>query len=160
MATCSSILSWKIPWTGEPGYSPLGSKELDMTEWVTLPLLHFSTVVNLRLVNIKSLFSSKSNFSKTKFEEVTLFYSDFWLSRKQILTSLTHLSHCKREKSSLSQIQCMKRKGDFNSFSQLKKLHKWFPLRQQSYPHNKRILCQLPVCHVALERCVPKAWIE
>ena len=27
MATCSSILAWKIPWTEEPdGYSPLGQK--------------------------------------------------------------------------------------------------------------------------------------
>ena len=33
MATHSSILAWKIPWTEEPvGYSPWGRKELDMTE--------------------------------------------------------------------------------------------------------------------------------
>ena len=34
MATCSSILTWKIPWTEEPGagYSPWGRKESDMTE--------------------------------------------------------------------------------------------------------------------------------
>ena len=32
MATYSSILAWKIPWTEEPGYSPWGRKELDMTE--------------------------------------------------------------------------------------------------------------------------------
>ena len=33
MATPSSILAWKIPWTEEPvGYSPWGRKELDMTE--------------------------------------------------------------------------------------------------------------------------------
>ena len=57
MGTHSSILAWKIPWTEEPGYSPLGSKELDVTERVTLPLLHFSTVVNLLLVNIKRIFS-------------------------------------------------------------------------------------------------------
>ena len=30
MATHSSILAWKIPWT--EGYSPWGCKELDMTE--------------------------------------------------------------------------------------------------------------------------------
>ena len=37
VATHSSILAWKIPWTEEPGglYSPLGHKELDMTAWVT-----------------------------------------------------------------------------------------------------------------------------
>ena len=34
MATHSSILAWKIPWTEEPGglYSPWGLKELDTTE--------------------------------------------------------------------------------------------------------------------------------
>ena len=33
MAAHSSILAWKILWTWEPGgYSPQGSKELDMTE--------------------------------------------------------------------------------------------------------------------------------
>ena len=32
-ATHSSILAWRIPWKEEPvGYSPLGRKELDMTE--------------------------------------------------------------------------------------------------------------------------------
>ena len=33
MATHSSILAWRIPWTEEPGgHSPRGCKELDMTE--------------------------------------------------------------------------------------------------------------------------------
>ena len=33
MATHSSILAWKIPWTEESvGYSPWGHKESDMTE--------------------------------------------------------------------------------------------------------------------------------
>ena len=33
MATNSSILAWRIPWTEEPGsYSPQGHKESDMTE--------------------------------------------------------------------------------------------------------------------------------
>ena len=33
MATHSSILAWRIPWTDEPaGYSPWGPKESDMTE--------------------------------------------------------------------------------------------------------------------------------
>ena len=31
MATHSSILAWRIPWTEEPGYSPWGPKELDTT---------------------------------------------------------------------------------------------------------------------------------
>ena len=34
MATRSSSLAWRIPWTEEPGggYSPRGRKELNMTE--------------------------------------------------------------------------------------------------------------------------------
>ena len=33
MATHSSVLAWRIPWTEEPGdYSPWGCKELDMAE--------------------------------------------------------------------------------------------------------------------------------
>ena len=33
MATHSSILAWRIPWTEDlRGYSPLGRKELDITE--------------------------------------------------------------------------------------------------------------------------------
>ena len=33
MATYSSILAWRIPWTEEPGgYSPRGHKESDTTE--------------------------------------------------------------------------------------------------------------------------------
>ena len=40
MATHSSILAWRIPWTEEPGglYSPWGRKELDTTEQITLSL--------------------------------------------------------------------------------------------------------------------------
>ena len=35
MATHSSILAWKIPWTGEPGgLQPIGHKESDTTEWL------------------------------------------------------------------------------------------------------------------------------
>ena len=38
MATHLSILAWRIPWTEESGdLRPWGCKELDMTEWLTLP---------------------------------------------------------------------------------------------------------------------------
>ena len=42
MATHSSTLAWKIPWTGEPckSYSPWGRKESDMAEQ-----LHFTSVI-------------------------------------------------------------------------------------------------------------------
>ena len=37
IATHSSILAWRIPWTEEPGgLQTMGSKELDMTEQLTL----------------------------------------------------------------------------------------------------------------------------
>ena len=37
MATHSSVLAWRIPWTEEPvGYSPQGHRESDLTE-VTKP---------------------------------------------------------------------------------------------------------------------------
>ena len=36
MATCCSILAWKIPWTKEPGgYSPRGHKESDTNELIS-----------------------------------------------------------------------------------------------------------------------------
>ena len=46
MATHSSTLAWKIPWTEEPGrlLSPWGRKESDMTERLHFTSLHF--VVN------------------------------------------------------------------------------------------------------------------
>ena len=39
MATQSSVLAWRIPWTEQPGgYSPWGGKELDTTEQVSFSL--------------------------------------------------------------------------------------------------------------------------
>ena len=39
MAIHSSILSWSIPWTEEPGglQSMRSQKDLDMTEWLSIP---------------------------------------------------------------------------------------------------------------------------
>ena len=39
MATFSSILAWRIPWTDDPGSCPWVHKESDMTEW--LPIFTF-----------------------------------------------------------------------------------------------------------------------
>ena len=49
MATNSSILVWRIPWTEEPDrlYSPWGCKDLDTTEQPTL--LHKARIVVLDL---------------------------------------------------------------------------------------------------------------
>ena len=42
MATHSSILAWRIPWTEEPGgLQSMDHKELDMTEQLTILLFHF-----------------------------------------------------------------------------------------------------------------------
>ena len=39
MVTHSSILTWRIPWTEEPGgLQPMCHKESDTTEWLTLSL--------------------------------------------------------------------------------------------------------------------------
>ena len=39
MATHSSILAWRIPWTEEPGgLQSMGSLELDMTDRPDLPI--------------------------------------------------------------------------------------------------------------------------
>ena len=45
MATHSSILAWRIPWTEEPGgiESPWGREESDTTEWLTHTLTHTHT---------------------------------------------------------------------------------------------------------------------
>ena len=38
MATHSSILAWRVPWTEEPGgLQSVGSKELDTTKQISLP---------------------------------------------------------------------------------------------------------------------------
>ena len=43
MATHSSILAWRIPWTEEPGrLSPQGHKESDMTEVTKHACTHIS----------------------------------------------------------------------------------------------------------------------
>ena len=41
MATHSSILAWRIPWTEEPGgLQSMDHKELDTTEQITVSLFH------------------------------------------------------------------------------------------------------------------------
>ena len=45
MATHSSILAWRIPWT--VGYSPWGHKELDMSERLSTHKITWSLVYSL-----------------------------------------------------------------------------------------------------------------
>ena len=53
MATHSSILAWKIPWTEEPG-SPRGRKELDTTEWLHFTILKVVCVLSCSVVSNSS----------------------------------------------------------------------------------------------------------
>ena len=55
MATHSSILSWRSPWTEEPGYSPWSHKESDMTEQLTLSAQTWDVPFG-RLVNFPGQF--------------------------------------------------------------------------------------------------------
>ena len=50
MATHSTILAWRIPWTEEPGglYSPWGPEELCRTEGLTLSLLNWEVLLTSR----------------------------------------------------------------------------------------------------------------
>ena len=58
MATHSSILVWRIPWTEEPGgYSPLGRRESDRTE--RLPQ-------QKKKKSLSILFAEKVSFPNTK----------------------------------------------------------------------------------------------
>ena len=52
MATHSSILAWRIPWTEEPGNGPWGCKELDMTEVTEhAPWPHLNLVISLKILS-------------------------------------------------------------------------------------------------------------
>ena len=55
MATHSTILAWRIPWTEEPGglHSPWGHKELNMTERLTLLNLEEYTLYDSIYMNQK-----------------------------------------------------------------------------------------------------------
>ena len=62
MATHSSILAWKIPWTGEPGgLQSMGRTEPDMTE--QLSTAHGTAIPCVFLLNFgfEYIFKSKLN---------------------------------------------------------------------------------------------------
>ena len=50
MATCSSVLAWKISWTEEPGgLQFMGSQESDMTEHTPIHCTPNSSITNSRI---------------------------------------------------------------------------------------------------------------
>ena len=46
MTTHSNVLAWKILQNHLVGYSPWGSKDLDMIEWLTLTHIHCGIIHN------------------------------------------------------------------------------------------------------------------
>ena len=69
MATHSSVLAWRIPWTKEPGrlYSPWSCKGLNMTEGLT------HTIVTEGLRQYKSTRGKKIKHIQIEKEEVKHF---------------------------------------------------------------------------------------
>ena len=66
MATHSSILAWRIPWTEEPcGLCPWGCKESDMTEQPTL---------NLNKLSLHSTYEHLCNFFLNNFSFLFFFF--------------------------------------------------------------------------------------
>ena len=93
MATHSSILAWKIPWTEEPGgYSPWGHKESDTTErfhfhiltyicicniYVSLQLIH-NVVQQKRKQHCKAIILQTENKEGMGFHVTFSVISDLW----------------------------------------------------------------------------------
>ena len=65
MATHSSILSWRIPWTEEPGgLQSMGHKESDMTELLTLSHLHIVVYCHRFIILFIQIIHKKANTIK------------------------------------------------------------------------------------------------
>ena len=64
MATHSSILAWRIPWTEKPGglYSSWSHKELDLTEWLSRPLADLLFLLKLFFPYLHSLIFTRKSF--------------------------------------------------------------------------------------------------
>ena len=50
IATHSSILAWRIPWTEQPGYSPWGHKESNRTEALTHTIVDLQYCASFRCI--------------------------------------------------------------------------------------------------------------
>ena len=79
MATHSSILAWRIPWTEEPGgLQSMGRKKLDMTEQLTLSLFHITKIKD----NMIILIDTENHLINDSFMTI----SQQIRSRKELLT--------------------------------------------------------------------------
>ena len=76
MATHSSILAWRIPWTEKPGgLSPWGCKEADMTEQLTHTVLFYQNcclVGYVAFIHLQIPFSSLSFLEGMKLQSLHL----------------------------------------------------------------------------------------
>ena len=65
MATHSSILAWRIPWTEEPGQlQSMGSQELDTTEQLTLFTSRLIIVLHYTHIPVYCIINSTVNMIK------------------------------------------------------------------------------------------------
>ena len=98
MATHSSILVWKIPWTEEPGglQSMRGCKESDTTERLTLSLSQWGgwRRADLSLGHFSCSFSFESHNSRWSREELGDWVCCCWV----FLVSAPHSNHNPRER--------------------------------------------------------------
>ena len=63
MATHSSILAWRIPWTEEPGglHSPWGCKESDLTERLHFSLYKLSSLFRTTVLEPNSAMTDRND---------------------------------------------------------------------------------------------------
>ena len=67
MATHSSILAWRIPWTEKPGgLQSMGSQRVGQTEGLTLSLFHLTSMLHQQNPNIKTFFYTMFKKKKKK----------------------------------------------------------------------------------------------
>ena len=106
MATHSSILAWRIPWT-EAGYSPQGHEELDMTE-VTQHLSY--TKFMFLDTKEKQFFATLSNFVYNK---IAFSYLD--VLTQYHLVAAKNISGKEKTNSQFLKFQLQSQEGDAKS---------------------------------------------
>ena len=110
MATLSSVLGWRIPWTKEPGglYSLWSCKESETAEWLTLSLSHYVLAIQLldicpektivwedtcTPVFIAALFTIARTWKKPKHPSI-----EEWVQKKWYIYTMEYYSAIKRNK--------------------------------------------------------------